>query len=217
MKVGTDGILLGAWVNTAHCKQILDVGTGTGLIALMLAQRTWANITGIEMEEKAALEARQNIADSPWENRINVQHISLQKFTKSAANTFDLIISNPPFFSNALKAEHENRTLARHNDSLPLSDLVSCSFRLLNPDGRLAVILPPEQAKELEVVACEKEFTLIRETEIRPNSRKKVNRILLEFSKKEAALEKDCLTIYGENGEYTKPFKSLTKIFYLRF
>ena len=103
MKVGTDGILLGAWVNISKVKSILDIGTGTGLIALMLAQRCDANITGIEIESSAAEEALENANNTPWKNRLTIQNISLQEFSTTSKNKFDLIVSNPPFFEKSLR------------------------------------------------------------------------------------------------------------------
>lgn len=218
MKVGTDGVILGAWAVVGNYQKILDVGTGTGLIALMLAQRSNAEITAIEIEENAAAEANNNVSDSPWSNRIDVRNISFQEFVKVATSKYDLIVSNPPFFSNDFKTDCDKRNLARHNDSLPFSELVTCSVQLLNTSGRLAVILPVEEAKELEKLACESRLFLVRKTEVQPNPIKAVNRILMEFSKKETALVEDCLTVYNENGSgYSEAHINLTKDFYLRF
>lgn len=218
MKVGTDGVLLGAWTDCKDCSRILDVGAGTGLIALMLAQRSKAQITAIEIEENAAVDARQNIINSPWKNRVKLEHVSFQEFARTNNRTFDLIVSNPPFFANAFKSGNKNRTLARHNDSLPFSALAYCSAQLLNASGKLAVILPFEASIEFEELAVTNNLFLVRKTEIQPNSKKEANRVLLEFSKKEAALKKDRLTIYGETGSvYTESFIALIKDFYLHY
>lgn len=217
MKVGTDGVLLGGWVNTERCDTVLDIGTGTGVIALMMAQRTNAEITGIEIEKNAALEAQQNVADSLWKDRVEIVHSSLQDFAETQSATFDLIVSNPPFFSNASKAGNKNRTLARHNDSLPFSELLSCSCKLLKAESRLAVILPFEAAEEFETLAGENELFVIRKTEVKPKVSKNVNRVLLEFRKTPKAFEKDQLVIYNEDGSYTSQYKELLKAFYLLF
>lgn len=217
MKVGTDGTLLGAWAAIDNCTRILDVGTGTGLIALMMAQRSNAMVTAIEIEENAAFEAKQNVVISPWGNRVDVRHISLQEYSKTCSSKFDLIVSNPPFFSQAFKAANENRTMARHNDSLPFSELFSHSTDLLSSKGELAVVLPIDAANNCEKLASENELFLIRKTEVKPNVRKDANRVLLEFCKKEAAQKIDCLTIYDENGGYTDSYKLQTKDFYLKF
>lgn len=218
MKVGTDGILIGSWVNVESCSRILDVGTGTGLIALMLAQRSNAKITAIEIETYAATEAEKNVANSNWARQIDVKNISYQDFVKSSEYQFDLIVSNPPFFQNNLKADTQERNLARHNDSLPFTDLVFYSAKSLSDSGRLAVILPMEPAQVLEQLAREHGLFLIRKTEVRPNAKKAVNRVLMEFGKIEAASVSDCLSVYALNGsEYSDEFIQLTKDFYLRF
>ena len=123
MKVGTDGILLGAWVNVANVKSVLDIGTGTGLIALMIVQRSRAKITAIEIDENAANEAVLNILNSPWKKCIEIYNISLQDFTKAANQKFDLIVSNPPFFNNSLKKKSDAENFARHTDSLSYAEL----------------------------------------------------------------------------------------------
>jgi len=218
MKVGTDGILLGAWTGIEDCKQILDVGTGTGLIALMLAQRSDAQITAIEIEQNAASEAKQNIGSSPWKNRINVQNISFQEYAASNQSRFDLIVSNPPFFSNSLKAKNKQRRLARHSDSLPLPELIYCSEKLLKKDGRLAVILPVKPSTELIKLAGSNQLYLHQLTKVYPNTEKPHNRFLMEFSKEKCTTRTSDL--YIENlspKEYSEQYKNLLKDFYLLF
>ena len=154
MKVGTDGVLLGAWATVSPEDRLaLDVGTGTGVIALMLAQRS-ANtassansqmaIIGIDIDEAAAGVAAANFAASPWADRLTASAVSLQVFS---GPEFDLIVSNPPFFSASLKAPDAQRRTARHNDTLPPADLIQAARRLLSPSGRLSVIYPPEEAR----------------------------------------------------------------------
>ena len=218
MKVGTDGILLGAWTRIEDCKQILDVGTGTGLIALMLAQRSVAQITAIEIEQLAATEAKQNVNDSPWNDRINVQYISFQEFASTTLAIFDLIVSNPPFFNNSLKAKDQQRSLARHSDSLPFIDLVKCSVKLLKKSGRLAVILPYKTADELIELAANNELFLKRSTKVYPNASKLYNRYLMEFSTRKDTADKTDLYIKDSSSEeYSEQYKSLVKDFYLQF
>ena len=217
MKVGTDGVLLGGWVNTKRCDTVLDIGAGTGVIALMMAQRTNAKIMGIEIEENAALEAQQNVADSPWKGRVEIVHSSLQDFVEKQSSTFDLIVSNPPFFSNASKAGNKNRTLARHNDSLPFSELLSYSYKLLSAEGTLAVILPNEAAGKFETLARKIGLFLTRKMEVKPKVSKNVNRVLFEFSKTPKAFTKDQLIIYNEDGSYAAQYKELLSAFYLLF
>jgi len=218
MKVGTDGILLGAWTRIQDCKKILDVGTGTGLIALMLAQRSEAEITAIEIERNAATEAEQNVKNSPWEDRINVQNISFQEYAASNQSRFDLIVSNPPFFNHSLKAKNRQRRLARHSDSLPLPELVYCSEKLLKKDGRLAVILPVETASELIKLAGSNQLYLHQLTKVYPNREKPVNRFLMEFSKEKCTTITSDLCIENLSPkEYSEQYTYLVKDYYLLF
>ena len=218
MKVGTDGTLLGAWTNISNTKTILDVGTGTGLIALMLAQRTKAKIIGIEIEKNAAEEATENVQNSPWENRVTIENISFQEFLKSTKKKFDLIVSNPPFFTNSFKSDSKNRTLARHNNSLPFLELIKGAVKLLNEKGRLSVILPDIPAEEFIKLAKNEGLNLIRSTKVKPKSYKKTNRILMEFSKENTIPEYEYLIVYNEDGsDYSEMYKKLTRNFYLNF
>ncbi|WP_163325013.1 tRNA1(Val) (adenine(37)-N6)-methyltransferase [Draconibacterium mangrovi] len=217
MKVGIDGILLGAWANVRSCSTILDIGTGTGLIALMLAQRSQAQITAIEIEKNAAEEAAENVAASPWKDRVEVANVSLQKFAAETAQQFDLIVSNPPFFQNVLKAGNESRSLARHTDSLSYETLLQCTSQLLSDEGRCAFILPEPAVKEIEKLAQQHHLYLKRITMIAPNENKPANRVLMEMSKKETATVTEHLTIYNNDGSWNEKFKMLTRDYYLNF
>ena len=218
MKVGTDGVLLGAWVNVQYEKKILDIGTGTGLIALMMAQRTSAQIIGIEIEKNAAEEAAHNCAMSDWKDRLSVQNISFQEFAEKNNEKFDLIISNPPFFANDQKSKHKNMAIAKHNDLLPMPDLISGCRKLISEEGKLAVISPVIAAKKLIELANETGLFLIRLTEIFPTPQKESNRCLMEFRTKKQTLHKNTLTIFEElSGNFSLPYKELTKEFYLNF
>jgi tRNA1Val (adenine37-N6)-methyltransferase len=143
MKVGTDGVLLGAWTNVPRSGHILDIGTGTGVIALMLAQRSAdAHVTGIEYEPEAAQESSENARNSPWSNRISMLHISFQEYYKSCTGKFDLIVSNPPFFINSRKPKTGNLSIAKHNHLLPYDDLAQGIAHLLAANGMFSVVLP---------------------------------------------------------------------------
>ena len=219
MKVGTDGVLLGAWLNTGGAKTILDVGTGTGLIALMMAQRSEAYITAVEIEEKAAGEAAENVLKSPWSNRVKIINDSLQNFVQSHNGFFDLIVSNPPFFSNSKKSKCNMLAMAKHNHLLPYSDLISCSSRVLSNHGRLALIIPVESAGEIKDLAEKENLRLLRETAVRPNCRKNVHRILFEFGMlTTSSVEVDSIMIHNDQGTcFTDKFQNLVRPFYLHY
>lgn len=218
MKVNTDGVLLGAWANVAAAKTVLDIGTGTGIIALMLAQRSSAEITAIEIEKNAADEAAENCKRSKWHERISVRHCSFQQFVETAQTSFDLIVSNPPFFTNGVKNRDQNKSIARHNDRLPFDILIDGTIKLLSQKGRMALILPVDQAFQFSRIVTEKGLFYERLTEVKPNPLKPGNRCLMEFSKNPSDLIKDSLEIYRENGtEYSDQYKKLTCDFYLNF
>jgi tRNA1Val (adenine37-N6)-methyltransferase len=217
MKVGTDGVLLGAWVEVQNERKILDIGTGTGVIALMMAQRTAALITGVEIEKLAAEEATQNCLNSPWTERLTIKNCSFQEFAKNSAEHFDLIISNPPFFVNDKKSAKDNLAVAKHSHLLPFDDLVNGTAKLLHSGGRLAVILPVIQAKQFIEKAQYMAMHIIRLTEVKPTPHKATNRYLMEFSKTKTALKTDCLSIFDIPGQFSKPYKQLTQNFYLNF
>nr|WP_319998007.1 methyltransferase [uncultured Draconibacterium sp.] len=218
MKVGIDGILLGAWADVSDCNSILDIGTGTGLIALMLAQRSQARITAIEMEKNAAEEAIENVAASPWKKRVDVQNVSLQKFAAESNQRFDLIVSNPPFFQNSLKAGNENRSLARHTDSLPLKDLAKSSADLLSENGRLAIILPVNEALQFIGLARLTKLYPVRCSQVSPQAEKAPHRYLMEFSNHDQEWETNSIAIRkSPESDYSDDFKFLCKEFYLLF
>lgn len=217
MKVGVDGVLLGAWTDVGKAKNILDVGTGTGLIALMLAQRSGAKTTAIEIEKKAADEATANVAASPWKERIHVQHISYQEFAAKNNEKFDLIVSNPPYFSNGYKAANNERTLARHNDKLSLTELITNATGMLDEDGRIALILPISELENVLKITAENGIYLQRFTEIKPKPVKSANRILVQFSRKNSIVQKSSLTIYGDDNSFAEAYRELTRDFYLKF
>lgn len=215
MKVGTDGVLLGAWANIDNAKHLLDIGTGTGVIALMLAQRNaTAQISAVEIDETAAQRARANFDMSPWAERLQVAQCAVQEF--SPAEKFDLIVSNPPYFVDSLLPPDAKRSTARHTHDLSFEELDSAVCRLLDDDGRFALILP--------VVEFEKYLTitrlyLVRRCDVYPKVGADVKRVMAEFAKHEAIdLARETITIEQDRrGDYTVEYRALTKDFYLKF
>jgi len=216
MKVGTDGVLLGAWSKTTE-SNILDIGTGTGLIALMLAQHTEnALIDAIEIDKLASEEAQKNFDNSVWKERLISINSPLQEFHPQ--KKYDLIISNPPFFINATKAPETNRNNARHTDTLSFDELIDSVKRLLAETGIFSLILPINEANHFIELVLQSKFYLNRKCLVKPNPSKSAKRILMEFSFSEKEIVEEELTIETEKRhEYTKEYISLTKDFYLKF
>lgn len=217
MKVNTDGVLLGAWTDINGANTVLDIGAGTGLISLMIAQRSDAIITGIEIEKNAADEAAQNVKNSKWSDRVSIQHISFQDFVTTSPNKFDLIVSNPPFFSNGVKNTNPHLSMARHNHMLPFSDVIEGTTKLLSENGMLSIILPADSALEFIEKARSKGLFLTRLTEVKPFPDTEPNRCLMEFGKVQVTLQKTEMSVFDETRkDYSKEFKSLARDFYLK-
>ncbi len=218
MKVGTDGVLLGAWAEVRpDDRRMLDVGTGTGLIALMLAQRAaGARITGVDVE--AVGQARENAAASPWDERLDFVQTPVQEFTPDTH--FDLILSNPPFFTDSLLPPDAGRTAARHTVRLPFEELRDAVVRLLAPQGRFAVILPTDESARFTVL-CAGRLRAVRRLEVHTTPRHPVSRVLTEFVHDNGVQQvcvEETLTIgTGAHEEYTSEYRALTRDFYLKF
>jgi len=176
MKVGTDGVLFGSWCNTSN-GAILDIGTGSGLIALMLAQRTSNNnITAIEIDRDAYLQSLENFSNSKWKTRIEAKHIAIQEFKSD--QKFDLIVTNPPYFINSYKAPNKSRNTARHTQDLPFLDLIHSVQSLLSKDGVFALILPIEEGKVFLDLAKKESLILNRRCFVHPNKTKQAKRVM---------------------------------------
>ena len=215
MKVGTDGVLLGAWAACDGAKRILDIGTGTGLIALMLAQRNAeAQIHAVEIDETATRRARANFDISPWTERLEVEQTAVQHYSPS--EKFDLIISNPPYFVDSLQCPDAKRTTARHTQDLTFEELDRAVCRLLAEDGIFALILP---VNEFEKYLSLTQLHLVRRCDVHPTTGAAVKRVMAEFAKsKTATLTLENITIEQEcRGDYTDEYRALTKEFYLKF
>ena len=216
-RVGTDGVLLGAWVDLNDVKSALDIGAGTGVIALMLAQRlgVQANITAIEPNAEAFDLAKQNIIQSPF-NNITIIQSRLQDFSNNSL--FDLIISNPPYFENSLKPPTDSRTFERHTDLLVPDDLLAHSKKLLKPEGKLIVVLPVAEGNLFIDRAKNVEFHLASQCAVHSKEGKPQERWLLAFTRQPIPETlKTTLTIMNSAGEWTNGYKELTREFYLNF
>jgi len=218
MKVGTDGVLLGAWTDCENATSVLDIGTGTALISLMIAQRSTANIDAVEIDDEACRQATENIGKSPWKDRVEVFNQSFQDFTKSTEKKYDLIVSNPPYFQNSLFTPDKKRTNARHNSNLKLEDLIQGSVKLLSENGALSIILPYLEGNMFILKASEMGLYCIRQTNVLPKPNREPKRLLLEFMKtKKPLVEQEIIIELGKRHEYSDAYKNLTKIFYLAF
>ncbi|MFI3282369.1 MAG: methyltransferase [Rikenellaceae bacterium] len=218
MKVGTDGVLLGAWVDIRGDEnRILDIGTGTALIAIMMAQRSSAcNIVGVEIDMESAQQAHENMMESQWADRLRVEGCAIQTFESDTK--FDLILSNPPYFVNSLLAKGESRTIARHTTALSFDDLVAAVARLLSPSGRFAVILPPSETEHFDVMA-RGVLSLRRRCRVKGKVGGVVRRVMSEYSLGEdGEVEESELAVRAPAPEeYTAEYMALTAEFYLKF
>ena len=209
MKVGTDGTLLGAWAHGGDT--ILDIGTGTGLIALMMAQRfPQASITGVDVDEAACLQARENVADSPFSANIIHQNVM------DVSGTFDAVVSNPPYFNHSLESPDSQRTMARHTSSLSYRQLMESAWRLLDEHWEFSVVIPTEGKKEMESAAALTGFFKVRECAVKTTPSKMPRRYLMAFRKHpEAQLEVEEGIIEVCPKKRSEWYQRLTKEFYL--
>lgn len=218
MKVGIDGVLLGAWIEIAGAQKALDIGTGTGVIAVMLAQRNAeAIVHGVEIDEMACVQAAQNMQAAPWAGRLSAICSSIQDYAATAADTYDLIVSNPPFFSGGALSESNSRLHVRHTVKLPHGDLLSAARKLLAPNGAFAVVLPLLEGLRFVEMARSYRLYCERITEVRSKAGKPVSRMLLQFSPHiPNTVRKDELVIQEDGiNTWTPEYRALTGGFYL--
>lgn len=215
MKVGTDGVLLGAWTDVSSSHHILDIGTGTGLIALMLAQRcAHARITAMDIETEAIEQARNNFLISPWKDRIEAVLQDIKSFSTSM--TYDTIVSNPPYFVKSLKCPNNQRNTARHTDTLDADSLFKKAAMLLSEEGRFSIIIPAEQTEEVTRIALSKKLYLSRQTMVITRHGLSPKRTLMEFRKFQTTFTPNDLLIELDRHVYSKDYISLTRDFYLK-
>jgi tRNA1Val (adenine37-N6)-methyltransferase len=218
MKVGTDGVLLGAWVAVSEAKIILDIGTGTGLIALMVAQRNQsATVEAVEIDEVSYEQAKQNFEESIWSERLKIHHYSIQDFSKIATKQYDLIISNPPYFISGTKSTNDDKNQVRHTDSLSFEDLIESVDILLKDSGKFCVVLPYAEGLIFEALAKAKKLFCTKKMNVKGRDFKPTERLLMQFEKTEKPIDESHLIIQNSSKrhDYTVNYIELTKAFYL--
>ena len=216
MKVGTDAVLVGAWANMNEPQRILDIGTGSGTIALMLAQRSMgkAVIHAVEIEAIDALQAEENFQKSPWASSLKIYHTAVQEFFPGIS--YDLIISNPPYFNNSQRPPNGKRHQARHTVTLSYLDLIGTVLRLLSDHGTFNVVLPFTEGLEFLSLAQQHGIWCTRKFSFKTRADKPTERWLMEFSKRKANVETGELVLYQQGDDWSEDYKTLTKEFYLK-
>ncbi len=219
MRVSTDAVLLGAWVIPNGSTRILDIGTGTGVIALMLAQKSSAKILAVDIDKESTEQAKLNVAESPFKDMVTVMHTSFQELVKTSDEKFNLIVTNPPYFIDSLKSTNDNRTTARHTDSLSYEDLLSGVKKLLHEKGKFCLILPKNEGALFRQMAEQKGLYLSKLLRVRTRAEKdSEKRHLMQFEFKESEFSESTLVIEKDSHRnYTEEYKALTKDYYLKF
>lgn len=217
MKVCTDATLFGAMAPVNGGERVLDIGTGTGLLALMVAQLGASHVTGVELTSAAFEEARINFGNSPWSKRLNAVHGSIQQFAGNTPNRYDLIISNPPFFHHHSRSSDHTRRQARHADLLPFPDLITSADRLLEDNGLFYLLLPNHAAPRFSSMAHGRGLHLVGQTDLRGHDHNQAKVSALTFSRKGQSLSLRLLTIYQSERAYAKESEHYLSPFLLRF
>jgi tRNA1Val (adenine37-N6)-methyltransferase len=215
MKIGTDGVLLGSVAACYPGNKVLDIGTGSGLIALMIAQKNnSAEITAIEIDQKAALQAMENFKNSPWPDRIEVINIPLQHYCKESPARYDLIVCNPPFFHASLKPGCNKREIARHSTELPPEELITNARSLLSPQGILLLIIPFEQLGIYTDLGRQNALNVSRVINIYPNKTKPPKRAIVELSLMQHCICESLVIETEDRHQFSAEYISLTKDYY---
>jgi tRNA1Val (adenine37-N6)-methyltransferase len=218
MKVGTDGILLGAIVDTVNSGKILDIGTGTGLIALMLGQRSRAQIDAMEIDKNAFQDASDNMNASPWKERVHVFHSSFQEFVSNlppSGEKYDLVVSNPPYYHKLVETALTGRQIARHQHTLSDRDLFYYANLILKPQGSFWVIKPYAGIERFIKSGELYHLFAVSEILVRSAPKKEVSRIIIQFAREKKRVKTREIVIEKENGEYSDEYTRLTQDFYL--
>ncbi len=215
MKLSTDAVMLGAWIDAKKPKNILDIGTGTGILSIMSAQKfPLAHITAIEIDFDAFSEASENIANCKWNKQIKILNTDFFDFCKTSKEKYDLIISNPPYFDNQLKPANKQKRIAKHSDTLPFDKMIAQVSRILAQTGMFSVIIPAGNAHLFTHLCAQNNLFLCRKTLIFPNEYKKANRVLLQFSSRILPIKNNSIRI-RQKLLYSNEYLKLTKDFYL--
>lgn len=215
MKVGTDGVLLGAWFPLEPGMSVLDVGTGTGLVALMAAQRGAGSVTAVEIDHDAAGQAAENAERSEWSGLIEVVNADIAGFTSESG--FDRIVCNPPYFRDSLRCPDVGRNAARHNDSLSYETLVRCASDMLTADGLLCVVLPYDAVETFTRCARTAGLYMVRRTDVTTVAGKQPKRSLVAFGKQHMELETKIMTMFDSDGKETSEYIDIVRNFYLKY
>lgn len=215
MKVCTDSCIFGAWIEEPEAKRILDIGAGTGLLSLMIAQRHEAKIDAVEIDEDAYLQATENVKNSPWKDKISVFHGDIRILNSTNQFLYDVIICNPPFFKNHLKSPDIRKNHVLHDQSFSLEDLTMAVKRFLSPDGIFYAMLPPWQSAQLEGHMEKKKLWPKKKLIIKEKADKDTIRIITSFSNEKLNHEESILVIRKENNTYSNDFINLLQAYYL--
>lgn len=218
MRTGTDAILLGAWSDPVKSKSILEIGTGCGVISLMLAQKSQAQITSIDIDPESIVQAECNFRNSPWKERLKAVNVSLQEFISSSDKKFDLIITNPPFFIDSLKSPHEKKNRAKHSSDLSQQELIEGVKHFLEPQGSFLLILPAAENERFSGLAAESGLFLQQELKVKPKAGKAVNRILSRFGFQQGVQPVvEELVIRDSDNSFTRDYIGFTKEYHIGF
>lgn len=217
-RITTDSVMLGAWADLDDRKNILDIGTGTGILALMAAQRSDAEIVAIEPDRNSFMQAGLNIANSPWYNRINLINIPVQEYLPRDGCLFDSIITNPPFFNDSLPNPDSGKARTRHSLTLSHRELLEASLRLLTPEGTLQLVLPVTEAGKFMVMTASAGFACLRRLTVKPSPSLPAERILMTLGRGPGSSQEETIVIEnGRRHEFSDEYISLTREFYLKF
>ena len=219
MKIGTDSVLLGAWTPQEYETRILDIGTGSGILALIMAQRNKNTaIDAVEIDTNAATLATLNVQLSPWAEQIHIFNTTIQAFSEVAEHTYSLIICNPPFFTDSLKAPDKARNMARHNDSLSVTELLGCTSKLLTENGKASFIIPVDAYHTWKNEAARHFLFPNHLTLVKSYPSHAPHRVMVMFSRKnQDSISEDEICIYSSEKIHSQEYKEITKDFYLKF